>query len=313
MPKLLLMTATSNCNSVLTQIPIPLAGWLGEQFFINDTWKKDLPFLSFQIEKIKTPTQLEGLLKRGDWGFQFDQLPGTKIWMATPIFSYNDHMKQEAARGEVTAKLIAGVSHEINNPLAIILGIAAMLSMQAQKDQLAQADIIKFSDKITMNVDKVSRLVKSLRAFTNWEDANDNGYSQPEEIFKEVFSFTEARFKNYRVDFSHNIATGLPQISMPKNKAVFAIYGILSWRFDILKNLPDDHAKFIKITVKNENSSHMVVSLEDSGPEELKQNGGHFTIGVIADLLSKFGGNFQWQIHTNKWSCHIAIPKSKAA
>lgn len=312
MPKLLKMTTTSICNSVLEVLPIPLAGWIGEQFFANATWKKDLPFLAFQLEKIKTPTQLDGLLKRGEWGFEFQRLPETSIWMATPVFSYNDHMKQEAARGEVTNKLIAGVSHEINNPLAIILGIAAMLPMQANKNQLTNADLVKFCEKITLNVDKVSRLIKSLRTFTNWDDINDAHTSLPNEVFKEVFSFAEARFKNYKVEFSQNIDEGLQAIAMPKNKAVFAIYGVLSWRFDILRAMPESHAKFINLKVKNETSSHLVINLEDSGTEN-KNSNGQFTVGVIADLLSNHNGNFQWQIHSDKWSCQISIPKIKAA
>jgi signal transduction histidine kinase len=305
------VTSLLELTAVLEQLPVPVAGWINNAIFINAAWRASLPFLSSQLEKIKSPDQLRILIERTDWGFEFKKIEPGPFWMATNT-SEVQYIRLTAAKGEVTNKLIAGVAHEINNPLAIVLGISSMLSMHASQGTLKSEDVQKYSDKINVNIEKCSKLIKALRAFINWDDNPTFAKISLHDLVDEVSSYSTARFKNNKVKLEIIKPTENPMIQFNRNKAVFSIFGILSTRLDILKESADSQAKWITVEVDCASSpDSIIIQIRDNGFDEQRQAMGSLSIGSIAEMLKKGGGGFDWAINNDEWICKVQMPKAK--
>ena len=117
-----------------------------------------------------------------------------------------EHLKIQEAKSFYTAKLVslgemaAGIAHEINNPLAIIQGSSDQMEKILQRRDFEVSKIIDYNTKIQKTVDRISRIIKSLKGLAR------NGENDPfvhfhfQSILDPCIEINRQRFRDQNVN-----------------------------------------------------------------------------------------------------------------
>lgn len=88
------------------------------------------------------------------------------VKMSENIISEQAETLKRVSRLSDLGELSAGIAHEINNPLAIISGMADEVLFQLENDEDIDRSQLKFlGNKIIQNTERISKIIKGLRAF----------------------------------------------------------------------------------------------------------------------------------------------------
>jgi PAS domain S-box-containing protein len=114
------------------------------------------------------------------------------------------HTEKLAALGE----LVAGVAHEINNPLAAISGLAQLLKMHT--DQQVRDDATVINEMVL----RASRIVRSLRSYARPSDMKERGVTDLNTVISSALDVVSYRLRSAEVTLTLDLAEGLPPIPM---------------------------------------------------------------------------------------------------
>ena len=164
-----------------------------------------------------------------------------------------------ASLGEMSA----GVSHEINNPLAIIQGSAFRaiqnLALGPSKGDEVEGDL----NRIIQNCDRIARIVRGLRAFSRSVDHEPFIPTPLETVVDDVLNLAHERFKSkgivLEVDLrAHDIIDCRPvQLGQ-------VLMNLLNNAYDAVS---EQNERNRRISIKSRSLGDSVeISVEDSGP-----------------------------------------------
>ncbi len=147
----------------------------------------------------------------------------------------------------------AGVSHEINNPLAAALGFIQIL-----KRKMTDEQILKYFESILKNLLRVKTIVEKLRNFSEVQMKADYKNLNPNEIIQKVVSELQSEGKEIEVN------TQLIQnIYADEEQLYTAIYEILKNAILASKN---------KVQIRSfQNKNNVIIEIEDDGEEGIPQ------------------------------------------
>lgn len=191
------------------------------------------------------------------------------------IDGYNlmiDNLKNSIAEASKNSKFAAlgqmssGIAHEINNPLTIIKGLTFMITKLADTDQ--KQKIKEHSQKIEDTVDRISKIIKSLRAYARDEAQDPLKKESVNSIINSTLDLCSEKFKNYGIILD----VLLPQDDIFINARSFQISQII---INLLNNASDEIAtletKWIQIQAKTTGQGSIEISVENSGPKIPKE------------------------------------------
>jgi signal transduction histidine kinase len=163
---------------------------------------------------------------------------------ARRALEYRD-LRRERARlqaqlvhaGRLTAlgELVAGVAHEINNPLAAIGGHAQLLAMHPVGDVREDALII------SRLVDRINRIVHSLRNFAR--PNTGGGRRRPSDlnrVVEEALLIMEYRLRRGSIDVVQELASDLPKVPMNSGEIEQVLVNLLNNAEHALRGKPPE-------------------------------------------------------------------------
>ena len=103
---------------------------------------------------------------------------------------------KKAALGEMAG----GIAHEINNPLAIISGQTQKLKLLAKIGKIDTDNLNDSADKILKTIDRLSRIVYALRAFSRDDTKISKSVSNVVEIMDDSLALCSEKIKNSGVE-----------------------------------------------------------------------------------------------------------------
>lgn len=171
----------------------------------------------------------------------------------------NAALHRQLARSEKLAaigQLVAGVAHELNNPLTSIVGYSELIS-----DELQSGPARQKLDKMVREAQRMKRIIENLLRFarqTNLEKKSAN----LELLLQDVLALREYHLRNHDIHVEVQIEPQLPPVALDEDQFKQILLNLLNNSIDALETV---RHKSIRIEAVRRDA-RVVLRFDDSGP-----------------------------------------------
>jgi signal transduction histidine kinase len=121
------------------------------------------------------------------------------------IISEQAETLKRVSRLSDLGELSAGIAHEINNPLAIISGMADEVLFQLENDEDIDRSQLKFlGNKIIQNTERISKIIKGLRAFVRDGSTDPFREEKLSKILQESIDICQTSLAKKNIELRYN-------------------------------------------------------------------------------------------------------------
>lgn len=138
-----------------------------------------------------------------------------------------------AAIGEMSG----GIAHEINNPLTVIHARAFQLSQMVESNKIEPEKIKQAAESIGKTVDKISKMVNSLRSFAREGRKDPFELAPVRQVIEETLEFCRARFYNHGIAIQVTLPSEDLEIECRLIQIEQVLLNLLNNSFDAIRNL----------------------------------------------------------------------------
>lgn len=170
------------------------------------------------------------------------------------------HAEKLAALGQ----LIAGIAHEINNPLAAIYGNAQLMVTQDNLEYKEEVDVI------LRMAERTQRIIKSLLTFTRGQ-AEERMVCAPNDIISNTIILCQGKLYKEHIALDIELSQNLPNVLVDSNQIEQVMVNLVNNAVHALQK-NDLYQRKIKISSGTENGC-VIISVSDNGsgiPEEIR-------------------------------------------
>lgn len=237
----------------------------------------------------------------------------------------NQQMKLMANAKMVSlGEMAGGISHEINNPLAIILGKMGLLQRQLQKDP-PQLDPVKLKESVETVIrttHRIAKIIEGLRNFAKSSEGDPFKTVALNDVLQGAMDLCRKRFENHSVVLTVECPADL-QIECRSTQISQALLNLLTNSFDAVQPLQD---RWIHVHV-TDGGANVLLRITDSGlgiPPSIAEKMLHpfFTtkpvgqgtglgLSIANGLFQEHQGSLQYDSKHPHTSFVIEIPKSQ--
>ena len=111
-----------------------------------------------------------------------------------------------ASKLSALGELSAAITHEINNPLGVILGRCEMLREMLDSGDMDSVELRKIAEMIEKTGRRIEKVVKSMRTFTNGSESETIRSCPVSEIVNGALDLVTQRFKDHGILFEYIVA-----------------------------------------------------------------------------------------------------------
>lgn len=157
------------------------------------------------------------------------------------------HTSRLAVLGEMST----GIAHEINNPLTIISASVQVLNRLGTSDKLEIEQVIKYSQKISRAVERISKIVKGLKHFASQSDRIPKESVYIQDILDETTQFCAEHLESLGITLKLEEVPPL-QIHCRSIQISQVLINLLKNASDALAKETADNEKWIAINFKRD-------------------------------------------------------------
>ncbi len=166
-----------------------------------------------------------------------------------------------SAKFTALGEMAGGIAHEINNPLAIIKGLASQLERADGTSEEEKSSMNAKVKKIAATVDRISEIINGLRSFSRSGEADSMTVINIDEMIQQTLSFCEQRFYSAGVKFEAQLSCSA-EVYGNGTQLSQVVLNLLNNAFDAIQELPE---RWIEIKTELA-AGHVLISVIDSGP-----------------------------------------------
>ncbi len=171
----------------------------------------------------------------------------------------NTTLHRQLVRSEKLAaigQLVAGVAHELNNPLASIVGYAELMGDEALAGPARQK-----LEKLSREAHRMKRIIENLLRFARQNNLEKKS-ANLEALLQEVLSLREYHIRNNDVEVSVEIEPNLPPVALDEDQFKQILLNLLNNSIDALEFA---RQKRVRIGAVRQ-GDRVFVRFEDTGP-----------------------------------------------
>ncbi len=217
--------------------------------------------------------------------------------------------------------MAGGVAHEINNPLAIIMGKAERL-LKSDAQDLTPEFVMQNVTKIEQMTARIAKIIKGLRSFSRNSEKDPYTEVPLQAVVDDTLEFCRERFKNHQVKL---VVEGPLDLKISARPAELSqvLLNLMNNAFDAIHELPE---KWVKVIVE-EKAEWVRIQIIDSGhgiPKNVADRlmepffttkpvgkGTGLGLSISKGIIEDHHGRF-WINHEHVNTCFvIEIPKPK--
>jgi signal transduction histidine kinase len=171
----------------------------------------------------------------------------------------NAALHRQLARSEKLAaigQLVAGVAHELNNPLASIVGYSELIS-----DDLPPGPARQKLEKMLREAQRMKRIIENLLRFARQNNL-EKRWANLELLLHDVLALREYHLRNHDVDVQLEIEPNLPLVALDEDQFKQILLNLLNNSIDALEG---SQYKSIRVEATRR-GDRVVLCFDDSGP-----------------------------------------------
>ena len=175
----------------------------------------------------------------------------------------------QSAKMNSLGDMASGVAHEVNNPLAIIMGYNQIILDLADKNRLEPQKIKELSTRIEITGHRIAKIVSNLRTFAKDGRHDIFNLSRVDEMVAQTLDFCRARFKSHRIQFEVSSIPADVMIECQQVQVSHVLLNLLSNAYDAV--LEKDQ-RWIRLEFADL-GEQISLTVKDSGtgiPEEIR-------------------------------------------
>jgi len=163
----------------------------------------------------------------------------------------------QAAKLSALGELVAGVAHELNNPLTVLVGVSDILEQQAPEDLKEYVQMIRES------TDASRHIVRGLLTFGR-QMPLERRHVTLDDLIEKVLALTAAdlRLENVKVD--RDMAADLPPVWADGNQLQQVLVNLVTNAKQAMAELPAERR--LKVATRALGPDRVRISVEDTGP-----------------------------------------------
>jgi PAS domain S-box-containing protein len=169
----------------------------------------------------------------------------------------------ETARLAALGEMSAGIAHEVNNPLAIVNGLAHSLLRMAERGDLTVADVRRNAERSIETCQRIARIVKSLRHIARDDSREDFRDVSVCEIVAECLELCRERFRVHSIELTCPEIDHALCIRAREAQIGQILLNLLQNAFDAVAD--SEGEKWVAVDVATKGGS-VLLSVSDSGP-----------------------------------------------
>jgi len=170
----------------------------------------------------------------------------------------NAGLHRQLVRSEKLAaigQLVAGVAHELNNPLASIVGYSELLG-----DEITDAPARQKLEKLGREAQRMRRIIENLLRFAR-QNSLEKKSANLEVLVQEVLALREYHIRNNDVDVQLQIEPELPPVALDEDQFKQILLNLLNNSIDAMEYLAPKRLRIEALR----HGERIVVRFEDTG------------------------------------------------
>jgi PAS domain S-box-containing protein len=176
----------------------------------------------------------------------------------------------DSARLSALGAMAGGIAHEINNPLAVVDALVQDLGEAAEERVIAPDEIVRTTGKIAQYVDRIGKIVKSMRHIAR------DGTKDPFEdvpvcnIVEQVLSICEQRFSGHSVALLNSPIDPALRVACREVQVSQVLLNLLQNAFDAVQERSGDKWVRVEVAASDERVRLSVVDCGSGLSADLK-------------------------------------------
>ncbi len=167
----------------------------------------------------------------------------------------------QSTKMSALGEMASGISHEINNPLAIISGSASILGHELESPVIDRGFMRERIQRIEETAQRIGDIVAGLRAFARESNQDKPSRVALEKVVRDTLSFCTERFRNHAVELRIEVPQNLA-IECRPSQISQVLLNLLNNSFDALS---EQDERWVRVR-GYEKEDRICLSVIDSGP-----------------------------------------------
>lgn len=248
----------------------------------------------------------------------------TELKAAQRAILEKDAQLLHASRLSAIGEMAAAITHEINNPLSVILGRAEMLESMVSSGQVDNETLSRLIRTITVTGHRIEKIVRSMKVMAH-QGTKDEPYLATDlgELMGDAIDLCSERFKDHGIKLTVGEYRKSCSIECRGHEIVQVLINLLNNAFDAIEKLPE---RWVEIEV-DESIDAVSIWIIDSGAginDEVKsklfepffstkriQYGTGLGLSISQSIMTRHYGRLNYELRNGNTAFYLHLPKRR--